>query len=250
MDITTEKTLTDTYKDITKTALILRNYDLNINPGGGKIKKDAEYLSGNRSEKFLNNHKSHGDSGMDYLKINDWSLDFLCDFILINHHKYIRKVMPKIISAGKLICGKRSDEFNLHKELTQLNNDFEFHMQKEEKLLFPYIKKMTKILNDKAEYEIPPFGSIVNLIRVIEKEHSIAVKSLSKIIKNCRSMKQGKSDHMNKKLLNEYINEFETDFHLHIHLENNILFPKAVSLEKKLKKNLKFVNCEFFLLKS
>ncbi len=239
MDLTTEKTLTDTFQHITKAALVLRNYDLNINPGGSKISKDVEYLPLNRSEKFLNDHKSHRNSGMDYLKINDWSLDFLCDFILSNHHKYIRKMMPKIISAGKLICGKRSDKFNLYKELTQLNNDLEFHMQKEEKLLFPCIKKMNKILNDKAEYEIPPFGSIVNLIRVIEKEHVSAEKSLIKIKKICSGSKTGTADQKIKKTLNEFMREFDTDFHIHIYLENNILFPKAISLEKKLKKILK-----------
>ena len=239
MDLTAEKTFTDKYKDITRTALILRNYDLNLEPGVKKISKDAEYLSGNRSEKILIDLKSPKVNSIDYLKFNDWSLDFLCDFILSNHHKYIRKMMPKIISAGKLICGKRSDKFNLYKELTQLNNDLEFHMQKEEKLLFPYIKKMNKLLNDKTEYEIPPFGSIVNLIRVIEKEHISAEKSLIKIKKICSGSKAGTADQKNKKTLNEFMREFDTDFHIHIHLENNIMFPKAISLEKKLKKILK-----------
>lgn len=239
MDLTTDKTITNTFQDFTNAALILRNYNLNSGKAGSKILKDAENLSGKRSEKILTDLRSLKDISIDYIKINDWSLDFLCDFIVSNHHKYIRKMMPKIISAGKLICGKRSDKFNLYKELTQLNNDLEFHMQKEEKLLFPYIKKMNKLLNDKTEYEIPPFGSIVNLIRVIEKEHISAEKSLIKIKKICSGSKTGTADQKNKKTLNEFMREFDTDFHIHIHLENNIMFPKAISLEKKLKKILK-----------
>jgi len=229
MNLDTDKSTADIFQDISKTPLILRNYDLNLNPAGGKISKDTEYLSGNRSEKNLKDLKSLKDVSIDYIKINDWSLDFLCDFIVSNHHKYIRKMMPKIISAGKLIYGKKYDGLNLFKELTQLNNDFEFHMQKEEKLLFPYIKKMNRVFNDKAEYEIPPFGSIVNLIRVIEKEHFTVEKSLIKIKKICSGFKTGTADLGSKKTLNELMSEFVTDFHFHTYLENNILFPKAIS---------------------
>ena len=242
MNLTTDKTITNTFQDITKAALILRNNDLNSGKAGSKILKDAENLSGKRSEKILIDLRSLKDISIDYIKINDWGLDFLCDFIVSNHHKYIKKMLPKILSACKVKSGKKPKEFNLFKELTQLKNDFEFHMQKEEKLLFPYIKKMDKIFYDKAEYEIPPFGSILNLIRVIEKEHILAGKSLIKIGKICRGSKAGTVVHGSKKILNDYLSEFDTDFHFHVHLENNILFPKAISLEKKLKKTTKNLN--------
>lgn len=236
MNLTTDKTITNTFQDFTKAALILKNFNLNSGKAGSKILKDAENLYGNRSEKILIDLRSLKDISIDFIKINDWSLDFLCDFIVSNHHKYIRKMLPKILSACKVNSGKKHKEFNLFKELTQLKNDLEFHMQKEEKLLFPYIKKLNKIFNDKAEYEIPPFGSILNLIKVIEKEHSIAGKSLIKIEKICSGSNAGTNVHGSKKILNDYLSEFDTDFHFHIHLENNILFPKAISLEKKLKK--------------
>ena len=236
MNHTSDKTSGETFRDISKAALILRNYNLNFGVTGRKILRDAENLSGNKSGKNFMNLKNLKDINIDYIKVNDWSMDFLCDFIESNHHKYIRKIMPKILSAGKNNPGKKFNDDVLFKELNQLNNDLEIHMQKEEKLLFPYIKNMNKILNEKALFETPPFGSIQNLIKVIEKEHIAADMYLMKIKNLCGRNITGNNDIKNKKLICGYMTEFESDFHFHIYLENNILFPKAISLEKKLKK--------------
>ena len=236
MNHTSDKTSADTFRDISKAAIILRNYDLNFGVTGRKFLKDAEKLSANKCGKDLVNLINLKRIGIDYIKVNDWSIDFLCDFIESNHHKYIRKIMPKILSAGKNKPGKKFNDDVLFKELNQLNNDLEIHMQKEEKLLFPYIKNMNKILNEKALFETPPFGSIQYLIKVIEKEHIAADMYLMKIINLCGRNFTGNNDFRNKKLICDYMTEFESDFHFHIYLENNILFPKAISLEKKLKK--------------
>ncbi|HMS33428.1 MAG TPA: hemerythrin domain-containing protein [Ignavibacteria bacterium] len=231
MNHTSDKTSAETFRDIPKALLVLRNYDPDFGDTVRRILKDEENLTGNKSGKNLLNKKNHKEININYLKVNDWSLDFLCDFIESNHHKYIRKIMPKIITAGKIF----NDDV-LIKVLIQLNNDLEIHMQKEEKLLFPYIKNMNKILNEKALFETPPFGSIQNLIKVIEKEHDVADMYLMKIRNLCKRNIAGNNDLRNKKLICEYMTEFESDFHFHTYLENNILFPKAISLEKKLKK--------------
>jgi regulator of cell morphogenesis and NO signaling len=236
MNHTSDKSSAVTFRDISKAAISLRNYDLNFGVTGRKILRDAENLSGNKSGKNLVNLKNLKDIGIDYIKVDDWSMDFLCDFIESNHHKYIRKIMPKILTAGKVNSGKKHNDDVLIKELIQLNNELEIHMQKEEKLLFPYIKNLIKILNEKAIFEIPPFGSIQNLIKVIEKEHIAADMYLIKIKNLCGRNVTGNNDLRNKKLICNYMIEFESDFHFHIYLENNILFPKAISLEKKLKK--------------
>ncbi len=231
MNHTSDKTSADTFPDISKAALILNNYELNTGVTGIKVLNDVEIITGNKSGINLRNLENLKDIKIYFIKVNDWSLDFLCDFIESNHHKYIRKIMPKIITAGK----KYNDDV-LIKVLIQLNKDLEIHMQKEEKLLFPYIKNMNKILNEKALFETPPFGSIQNLIKVIEKEHVAADVYLTKIRNLCKRNITGNNDLRNKKLICEYMTEFESDFHFHIYLEKNILFPKAISLEKKLKK--------------
>ncbi len=242
MNLSSNKTLTETIQDMTKAALILKNSDADISTTGKNILNDAVKIPGKRSEKNLNELTNSKDIRINYMKINDWSLEFLCDFIVSNHHKYIRKILPAILSACKIYSGKKHGVSELYTGILQLKNDFEIHMQKEEKLLFPYIKKMNNVFNDKAEYEIPPFGSVLNLIKVFEKEHITADRSLIIIKKMFRNSEKDIKDYSIKKILSEYLNEFITDFHFHIHLENNVLFPKAVSLEKKLKKNSKNIN--------
>lgn len=172
----------------------------------------------------------------DYLKVNDWRMDFLCDYIETNHHKYIRKVMPKILSLSKSLGRKKIIDTDEYKELQRYSDDLETHMQKEERLLFPYIKRLISIFENKEEFEIPPFGSIANLIKVIEKEHRAANESLLKIKSECGGFKTKLNDDADKKMFYDIMNKFDRDFQMHVHFETNILYPKAISLEKKLKK--------------
>lgn len=172
----------------------------------------------------------------EYLKVNDWRLNFLCDYIETNHHEYIRKVMPKILSAGKALSRKNIIGVDDYRDLLQFSIELEIHLQKEERLLFPYIKKINSVFDNKEEYEIPPFGSIANLIKVIEKEHRNVNGILLKVKNACCNFKIKSTDVPDKKAFYELMNEFDSDFQMHVHFENDILFPKSISLEKKLKK--------------
>ena len=180
------------------------------------------------------NYRINGNT--DYLKVKDWRLNFLCDYIETNHHEYIRRVMPKILSTSKSLGRKNIIEIDTYKALLQFSADLEIHMQKEERLLFPYIRKINSIFDNKGEYEIPPFGSIANLIKVIEKEHRCVNENLLKIKKACGDFKIISNDEPEKNAFYELMDEFDIDFQMHIHFENDILFPRSVTLEKKLKK--------------
>lgn len=136
----------------------------------------------------------------------------------------------RALLKNKMISGDVIDH------LDQLNVDFEFHMQKEEKLLFPYIRKMEIMINTESAFEIPPFGSILKPAEVMINEHRSANENLKQIRNLCDDYKLNSDENDNKKTFFELLKEFERDFHLHIHLENNLLFPKAINLEKKLKK--------------
>jgi regulator of cell morphogenesis and NO signaling len=236
MNYTSENTLTEILQKNLNAAIVFRNYNLNYSVEGRKTIKDVCRFAGIKPEKVLTDLKSLSDKNTEYNKVYDWSTDFLCEYIESNHHKYVRKILPKIINKAKFLVKYDLFEKDVLNRIQHIRNDFEIHMQKEERLLFPYIKKMNIILKEKSEYEIPPFGSIVNLIKVIDKEHSIAGNALDKIKFLCNGYKSNNSDNLKKKILYEYLNEFDLDFHMHIHLENNILYPKSILLEKKLNK--------------
>lgn len=238
MNNSADKTFSGNLKIIKRESDELRNND--ILPAAERSRTFNSSLK-NIRHKFSCLPDTHTDFtiSINKKKYFECSPDFLCDFIVNIHHKYIRNTFPEIISIYKTLIGKRKSESFLLKGLQELMHDFEFHMQKEEKLLFPYIKKMCRVINDRTEYETPPFGSVLNLVKVLEKEHDKADSSIVKIRKIFRRPDSEMKDRSIKKKLNEYMNEFIADFHSHILLENKILFPKAVSIEKKLKKNSK-----------
>jgi regulator of cell morphogenesis and NO signaling len=104
-------------------------------------------------------------------------------------------------------------------------------MQKEEKMLFPYIKKMVIAEKNSLEFPHPPFGSVSSPISVMEHEHENAGSLMHEINKASGSYNPPGDACTTFRILYNELAEFEADLHIHVHLENNILFPKAISLE-------------------
>ena len=238
MDFTKENTLAEIVNRNLNASNIFDNYRLNYSTEGKSRIGDACITKGLNAEVILNKLKKTENSGYNKLKISEWETGLLCDFIINNHHTYIRKNLPKLITVSiNLIKENKCDEL-IHEKLFQLKNEFEIHMQKEEKLIFPYIMRMKKIANDREKYVTPPFGSVASPVKVMEKEHRNAYTELIIISKLIRSMITKNNNDASIRSLNEKFTEFISDFNFHIHLENNILFPKAIRLESKLKKQI------------
>ena len=105
------------------------------------------------------------------------------------------------------------------------------HMQKEEQILFPYIDVLDEAVNAHGAVEPPFFQTVKNPIHAMMKEHD-AAGDLVKQIRNLTSGYTPPADACTSfKRLYEGLREFEVDLHQHVHLENNVLFPRAVELE-------------------
>ena len=114
-------------------------------------------------------------------------------------------------------------------------------MAKEEKMLFPYIKKLNNAYKNNLEIAVPPFGAVSNPIRMMEDEHEAAGNSMYEINRlTCGYIPPEKACGTFRLLYSE-LKDFEADLHVHVHLENNILFPKAAELEEKLNSKSKKV---------
>jgi regulator of cell morphogenesis and NO signaling len=105
-------------------------------------------------------------------------------------------------------------------------------MMKEERVLFPYIVRMEEAVIQKEPVLPPPFGSVQNPVSMMEHEHDSAGNAL-------RAMREASGGHtapgdacISYQTLYKALADFEADLHQHIHLENNILFPRAVAMEK------------------
>ena len=107
-------------------------------------------------------------------------------------------------------------------------------MKKEELILFPHIRKMVKAIANKEELESPPFGSVENPVQLMMDEHSVEGDRFARISELSNNYTPPSDGCNTYHVAFSLLRAFEEDLHLHIHLENNILFPRSIELEKQL----------------
>ncbi len=165
----------------------------------------------------------------------DWNaapLGELVDHIVHKHHTYVKSEAPRLQALLAKVVGVHGKN---HPELEQvqvafseLANELAAHLMKEEQILFPYLKQMA------GGNGCGPscFGTVQNPIRMMMFEHDNAGAKL-------REMRSATNDYalpadacVSYSTLFRALDEFEQDLHQHIHLENNILFPRAIALER------------------
>lgn len=169
----------------------------------------------------------------------NWELDFMCDYIINTHHNYVRESIPFLSEISQKVARVHGEH---HPELVKVAEvfsgiaaDLSMHLMKEENILFPYIKEM--VLAKKTGMSLPQsqFGQVANPISVMEQEHEGAGEDLSEIRELTNNYDVPADACTSYRILFKKLEEFEDDLHQHVHIENNILFPKAIELEKQFK---------------
>ncbi len=227
-------------KDLRK-AQVFKKYGLDFCCGGKKTVQEAcieKGLDVTKVEQEL--QQADQLPAFRPLPYGDWSLDFLADYIVNTHHSYVRKNLPDItVYARKVMKVHGSD----HPELLpicqlveEIHAELTAHMIKEERVLFPYIKELVAAKNNTQPLHAAHFGTVQNPINMMEMEHELVGQNLDKIRQLSHNYLLPEDACASYSLLYRMLDEFEEDLHLHIHLENNILFPKALETEKQLNK--------------
>jgi len=169
---------------------------------------------------------------------NDWPLDLLADYIEKKHHHYVETKISEIKPYLEKITSVHG---NRHPELAEISEIFKssageltMHMKKEELVLFPRIRKMVEAKDNKNEVPPAQFGTVQNPIAMMMKEHDNEGGNFRKIRLLSNDYAAPEDACNTYRVTFALLNEFEEDLHKHIHLENNILFPKAIELEKEL----------------
>lgn len=164
------------------------------------------------------------------------SPNLLIDYILETHHNYIETNIPIISTYLTKLCKVHGER---HPELLEINNVFKIasnelmsHLQKEEEVLFPFIKQLSLTLNNNTTIQHSNIGSVENPIAVLNNEHELAGELFAKIAELTNDYIPPIDACETYKVTFAMLKEFEEDLHKHIHIENNILFHKAVELEK------------------
>jgi regulator of cell morphogenesis and NO signaling len=113
--------------------------------------------------------------------------------------------------------------------------DLGLHLMKEENILFPYVKQLAEAAKQNIKIAPAPFGSVNNPTQIMEMEHEQAGEDMSAIREITNNYTLPEDACATFTILYKKLQEFENDLFNHVHLENNILFPKAILLEKELK---------------
>ncbi len=225
-------------KDLRKVE-VFKKYGLDFCCGGKKTVKEAcldKGLDVTRIEAELEN-AGKSLSTAQPLRYNDWEPDFLVDYIINAHHAYVRKTMPDLSAYASKVAKVHGKQ---HTELATISNlvgevctELTSHMIKEEKVLFPYIKELVAAKKSGSDLQTGPFNSIQSPISMMEHEHDIVGRKMDMIRVLSDNYSLPEDACASYSILFKILEEFENDLFIHIHLENNILFPKAIALEKK-----------------
>lgn len=237
-----EKTIGEIVADDYRAAAVFESYGIDFCCGGNITMEEAcRQKSVNAIEltdklsAILNNQQG---TSVDF---KSWPLDLLADYIQKKHHRYVEEKTPILKHYLETVCSAHGDS---HPELFEIKEAFDasagqlaMHMKKEELMLFPFIRKMVQAKSSGQTLPQAPFGKIGNPIHAMIEEHDTEgdrFKKISALSHNYTVPPDGCNTYMVTFAL---LKEFEDDLHLHIHLENNILFPKAIELEKEFIKN-------------
>ncbi|HUE83073.1 MAG TPA: hemerythrin domain-containing protein [Pyrinomonadaceae bacterium] len=146
-----------------------------------------------------------------------------------------RQEMDRLRSLLEKVCSVHGQNYpellTVQALFRELCMDLTPHMFKEEQMLFPYIERMEEAAKNGHEISAPPFGTVRNPVRMMMMEHDTAGDLLRKLRETSSDYTVPKDGCISYQTLYQAMEAFEQDLHQHIHLENNVLFPRAVEME-------------------
>ncbi len=173
-------------------------------------------------------------SSMNFQK---WPLDLLADYIEKKHHRYILQNSPVIIQFLDKLCkvhgGRHPELYKINQEFNESDLQLKAHMRKEEMILFPYVRSLVSLKVNPDDHIRPGFGNVQNPIRMMMQEHDVEGERFRKMSFLSNGYTTPEDGCTTYRVCYSMLKDFENDLHLHVHLENNILFPKAIELENE-----------------
>ena len=218
-------------------AQLFENYNLDY-CCGGKRKLSEALQSDAQKIKEVTGHleKLFESKNGNEVNFNELSLTELVDHIVGKHHKYVKENLPLIQQHLEKVASKHGAAHIEMKSIKilfdNIKREFEQHMMKEEVILFPRIKKM-EMMADGNNVSTEGFA-IQGPINVMEYEHESAHQLMEEIKRLSNNFTAPESACTTHRLSLDELKIFEKDLHQHVHLENNILFPKAMEMFSKL----------------
>lgn len=234
-----EETIGDIVTKDYRKAQVFKSFGIDFCCGGKKTiaevceKKGLDPVAVNDALELVTGEATAREN--EYLK---WDIGFLSDYIINTHHQYVKENTPFITDLANKVAKVHGDQHPEVIQVAQLFNtvgaDLTLHMSKEERILFPFIKELAKVQLDGGSVPSSAFGRVSNPIHMMESEHEQAGEALETIRKITNNFTLPADACNSYTILYKKLDEYENDLHRHVHLENNVLFPKAIATEKEL----------------
>lgn len=220
---------------------IFEKYDIDYCCGGNQPIADVAEQRGIAVEKLLSEVESAGTSDA-AAEERDWThapLRELIQNIVGKHHAYLRSELPlleaMIAKVVEVHTRRHSDTlFPLRRFFHQFRQGLEGHTRKEEAVLFPAILRVEEARTNRRPAPRFVFGSLSNLLASMEQEHETAGWELAEMREITGNYNAPPDACSTYRALFERLQALEADMHRHVHLENNILFPRVAQLEQDL----------------
>jgi len=220
------KTIAEIVSDDISTASVFKKYKLDFCCGGGKTVENACKKANINVEDVVNdllNNKSKRDAPN--LNFKEWSAEFLADYIVYVHHSYVKQNLSIISEFADKVANVHGQHepktIEIAKLFSSISSELTSHMRKEEFVLFPAIK--AKEENHNFEFD----EKTISMIKDEHEEVGTIIKRIQELSSDFTPPEWACNTF---KALYFKLEEFTNDLYQHIHLENNILFPKVKNL--------------------
>lgn len=224
-----------------RTADVFRKYNIEYCCGGKYPLHMACQIQGVEEEEVLRDLEAatREVNTSNTLDFNGWHIDFLTDYIVNVHHHYLRKALPGVKDYVDRFADGHRKKYPYLEELQnvilQLHHSFIPHLEQEEEVIFPYIRQISH-----AYYSRESYASLLvrTLRKPVEEMMQHEHDTTAKLIKRMRGLTDQYNPPENACISHRVtfhkLKEVDNDIVQHLHLENNILFPKAIAMEKEL----------------
>lgn len=240
MNISTEKTVREYALEMPQATRVFEKLKIDYCCGGGRTVGDAARAAGvglDELARLLEEAKTEDAATSDLpFDAQTGTLSELIDYIIDKHHVFTRAETERISALFEKVCAKHGAN---HPEVVaartlflRLCDDLQPHMFKEEAILFPYVKALEQAAEGSAAPPSAPFGTVNNPVRMMMREHDTAGDLLRELRLATSDFAAPADACMSFRALYDALEIFERDLHQHIHLENNVLFPRAVEMER------------------
>lgn len=238
--LTTAKTIREIALEAPETTRVFEEFKIDYCCGGRKSLDEACLAAGldpklvaDKIASAITDHNNRQES----TPVKKQTASELIDHIIAKHHIFTAEEIERLTPLMEKVCVRHGEQ---HPDLFELQSVFKAlaeslipHMRKEETVLFPYIQSLESSLTTAGRVPPPHFGTVENPIRMMMVDHETDGERLRKMrmISKDYTLPDGACPSFTA--LYAGLEDLEKDLHRHIHLENNVLFPSAVDLERK-----------------